>query len=136
MKQRSGPKKNRLKKQALSGGNYLERHPMRASALSWSTDSEGIVTLDMKNTGVFNRAAQKLLGKPEISRIRLDPIGSFLWPMLDGTKDMIWLGEQVHKRFGKGAEPLYERLARYFQTLESYHLIAWADHLSSGSHFM
>lgn len=40
--------------------NYLDKIPTRAD-LAWSTDEAGIVTLHKENTGLFNRAAQKLL---------------------------------------------------------------------------
>lgn len=41
--------------------NYLERKPSRPEGISWSVDEKGIVTLDIENTGVFNRIAQKIL---------------------------------------------------------------------------
>ena len=33
---------------------------------------------------------------------------------------------RVEERFGQQAHPLYERLARYFQILDSYRFIEWA----------
>lgn len=101
--------------------NYLERKPMRAR-LEW-TQEEGIVTLYVENKGVFNRIAQKLFKKPKISYIHLDEMGSFVWPLLDGEKTIIELGELVDEKFGESAYPLYERLAKYFQILESYGFI-------------
>ena len=52
-------------------------------------------------------------------------MGSFVWPLLDGEKDIIALGKLVKEHFGDKAEPLYERLAKYFQILESYTFIQW-----------
>ena len=35
--------------------NYLERIPVRKPEIRWSTDDEGIVTLEIDNKGVFNK---------------------------------------------------------------------------------
>ena len=105
--------------------NYLERKPSRPEGISWSVDEKGIVTLDIENTGVFNRIAQKILKKPKVTHIHLDETGSFIWPLLDGEKTIIELGKDVEAEFGEKAHPLYERLAKYFQILDSYHFIEW-----------
>ena len=105
--------------------NYLERKPARPEGISWSADENGIVTLDIENTGAFNRIAQKLLKKPKVTHIHLDEIGSFVWPLLDGEKNIIELGKEVEKHFGEKANPLYEHLAKYFQILDSYHFVEW-----------
>ena len=103
--------------------NFLEFVPKRSEALTWKTDEKGLVTLDVENTGFFNRLAQKLFHKPEHSYIHLDELGSFVWPLIDGKKNIIELGKEVDARFGESAAPLYERLAKYFHILESYHFI-------------
>lgn len=105
--------------------NYLERIPLRSKRVKWSVDETGMVSLIIENTGVFNRIAQKLIKKPKISHIHLDKMGSFLWLLLDGEKNIIELGELVKEEFGEKAEPLYERLAQYFQILKSYQFIQW-----------
>lgn len=98
---------------------------MRHPHIAWSKDEEGLVTLEIENTGFFNRIAQKFFKKPKISYVHLDETGSFVWPIVDGEKDLIKIGECVKEHFGEKAEPLYERLAKYFQILESYHFISW-----------
>lgn len=105
--------------------NYLERCPMRSTFLNWTQDDDGKVILEIENTGFFNRIAQKLFGKPRISYVHLDKTGSFLWPLIDGEKSILALGEYVHEKFGEDAEPLYERLAKFFQILESYNFITF-----------
>ncbi|MBQ8600719.1 MAG: PqqD family protein [Clostridia bacterium] len=100
--------------------NYLERKPCRRPDIRWTTDEEGVVTLEIENKGVFNRVAQKLLKKPKITYIHLDKMGSFIWPLIDGKTDIIALGEKVEAYFGEEAHPLYERLSEYIRILESY----------------
>ncbi len=113
------------KKKEIISQNYLEKIPIRPEHIGWSQDENGIVTLDIENKGAFNRIAQKLFHKPKVSHIHLDEMGSYVWPLLDGDKNIIELGKLVEDKFGEKANPLYERLAKYFQILDSYEFIKW-----------
>ena len=73
--------------------------------------------------GLANKLAQTILKKPKVSFIHLDEMGSFIWPLLDGKKDVTALGEDVKAHFGEKAEPLYERLAKYIHMLDDYGFI-------------
>lgn len=108
-----------------SSENYLERIPLKNPEIEWTTDENGIVTLQVENKGVANKIAQKLLKKPKISYIHLDENGSFVWPLIDGEKDIIAIGELVKEHFGEKANPLYERLVKFFQILENYNFVSW-----------
>lgn len=105
--------------------NYLERCPMRLEQIQWSADENQMVTLDIENTGFFNRLAQKFFRRPKVSHIHLDKMGSFVWSLMDGEKDIVAIGVLVKAHFGDEAEPLYERLAKFFQILDSYSFIVW-----------
>ncbi|MBQ7384311.1 MAG: PqqD family protein [Clostridia bacterium] len=107
--------------------NYLEKTPFRAEHIKWSADEDGKVTLDIENKGLFNRIAQKLFGKPRISHIHLDAIGSFVWPLIDGERTIMDIGEIVERELGERAHPTYERLAKFFQILDSYGFVKWKD---------
>lgn len=114
-----------MKKENIKSENYLQRCPVRGEQIPWSADETGIITLDIENTGFFNRIAQRFFGRPKVSHIHLDKIGSFVWALMDGKKDILALGILVKEKFGDEAEPLYERLAKYFQILDSYSFIRW-----------
>lgn len=105
--------------------NYLDKKPLRKEGMGWKTDENGIVTLEIENKGVFNRIAQKLFKKPKISYVHLDAMGSFIWPIIDGEKNITEIGKEVDGHFGEKAHPLYERLAKYFQILDSYGFITF-----------
>ncbi len=115
------------KKQKQAEENYLERCPVRNNSIGWSQDDTGLVTLEIENKGVMNRIAQKLLKKPKISYIHLDEIGSFVWPMIDGERSIMDMGAPMEKHFGEKAQPTYDRLAQFFQILESYGFIRWKE---------
>lgn len=105
-------------KSKKENNNYLEKVPTIKSGLKWSKDENGVV-LEAENKGIANKIAQKLIKKPKISYIHLDEIGSFVWLLTDGKKDILSLGKEVHEKFGSKAEPLYERLTQYFKILEN-----------------
>ncbi len=112
-------------KKNIKDENYLEKKPICKQGLSWSKDENGNVTLEMENKGVANRIMQTLIKKPKISYIHLDEMGSFIWPLMDGEKDILEIGKFVEEHFGEKANPLYERLAQYFKTLEKYNFIEY-----------
>lgn len=114
-----------MKKKEKISENYLEKIPARKSVLEWTTDDDGKVTLNIPNTGIFNKIAQKLFKKPPVTYVHLDEHGSFVWQLVDGGKDIISLGREVKAKFGDAAEPLYPRLAKFFQILDSYGFIEW-----------
>ena len=114
-----------MKKKLIVGENYLSRKPIPSPTIRWQTEENGFITLLIENQGLFHRIAQTIFKKPKISYVHLDETGSFLWPLLDGETDITALGVLVDKHFGEAAHPLYERLAKYFQILESYGFITW-----------
>ena len=115
-----------IKKQVISQ-NYLEKVPLRHRDIEWNEDDKGIVTLQIENRGFYNRVAQKLFKRPKVSYVHLDENGSFIWKQIDGESDIIAIGKLVDGHFGEAAHPLYERLAKFFQILESYHFITWKE---------
>ena len=108
-----------MKKQKLAS-NFLDKIPTRNPEIGYTVDEKGVITLEIENKGLFNRIAQKLFKKPKISYVHLDEMGSFVWPIINGEKNITEIGETVDEHFGEKAHPLYERLAKYFQILESY----------------
>ena len=105
--------------------NYLEKIPVRNPDIKWDTDQKGLIALKIENKGWANRIAQKLFRRPKMSYIHLDENGSFVWQIMDGEKNIVELGKEVEAKFGEKANPLYERLAKFFQILENYSFIQW-----------
>ena len=103
--------------------NYLEKIPCHTSRITWTKNDEDIVTLERENKGVINRIAQLLFRRPKVSYIHLDEHGSFVWCNIDGERSILDIASLVDARFAERAHPLYERLAKYFQILESYGFI-------------
>ncbi len=64
------------------------------------------------------------MAKPNY-RIKLDDVGSFVWSRCDGATDIAEIGKSLHEHFGNQVEPVQERLATFFQTLERSKAITW-----------
>lgn len=103
--------------------NYLDLVPKIAEGLVWNSNEENIVTLEIENRGLFNRIAQKVFKKPKISYIHLDELGSYAWLLIDGESNVSQIAVPFKEHFGEKAEPLYEKLVKYFEILKSYNFI-------------
>ena len=112
-----------MKKKKVNSENLLEKIPVRSSYIEWKKDDDGIITLEIKNTGWANRLAQLFFNRPKVSYVHLDRFGSFVWEIIDDESDIYKLGKIVEAEFGEEVNPLYERLAKYMKILESYHFI-------------
>lgn len=105
--------------------NYLDLVPRRAANLNWKKEEDGIIILEVENTGVFNRIAQKLFKRPKYTKVHMEKYGSFLWPLIDGERTVMELADLQKSEFGDEVEPLYPRVVKYMQIMESYHFISF-----------
>lgn len=103
--------------------NYLDLVPERAEEINWRQDGDGIIVLEVENTGIFNRIAQKLFKRPRYTQVHMEKYGSFLWPLIDGERTVMDLAQLQKEAFGEEVEPLYPRIVKYIQIMESYHFI-------------
>ena len=107
--------------------NYLDLIPVRSEELHWHKDIKGRVILDVENTGWFNKIAQTVFNKPQYTKVHLDAQGTFIWPLIDGKRTVTDIAALVKEEFGEAAEPLYPRIIKYIQIVESYHFIKFAN---------
>lgn len=99
--------------------NYLEKIPVKNDTYRFTESDDGLITIEIDNKGLFNRLLQLIAKKPKVSYIHLDENGSFVWKAIDGERDIIEIGKLVEEHFGDAANPVYERLVKYFSMLEN-----------------
>ncbi len=97
--------------------NFMDYVPCCNPIYAWDADEKGIVTVHVVNKGFYNWLAQKLFKKPRISHIKLDEYGSFVWKQMDGKRNIFEISKLVKEKFGAEAEPVLDRLVKYFQIL-------------------
>lgn len=107
--------------------NFLDYVPKRNKLYEWDLNQKKLVEVAVVNRGLYNRIAQILFRKPKISRIELDELGSFIWQEMDGVKTVYEIGNAVKMKFGKKAEPLYERLCEYIRILHNNRFIVYEN---------
>ena len=120
-------KQNKKSKKEVLDINYLDLIPVRTEELQWFTDRRDRIVLKVENTGLFNKIAQKVFSKPQFTKVHLDQQGTFIWPLIDGERTVADIAALVRDEFGEAAEPLYPRIVKYFQIVESYHFIKFAN---------
>ena len=114
-----------MSKKKVIDENYLTKIPVHKEGIKWSVDENNMVTLQMENKGITNKIAQLIIKKPKISYIHLEEFGSFIWPLIDGKKDISMIGDMVEEHFGEKAKPVYERVSKYFWTLSNYGFVTY-----------
>ncbi len=111
------------KNKKMRADNYLDYVPSQNEKYESAVDDNGKITIYIENKGAFNKVAQLLFKKPKVSQIHLDEIGSFIWSLIDGKRSIYDISVLLKDRFGETAEPLYDRLVQYMQTMENYNFI-------------
>ena len=112
-----------MKKKTQSDRNYLDNVPRHNPELKFEIDENNRVIIYQENKGLMKTLTQKLMKKPRISMIHLDELGSFVWQQMDGERTVYEIAERVKEHFGENADPLYNRLVTYVDTLRSYQFI-------------
>ena len=105
--------------------NMLDFVPKRSGKINWYTQETGLVRLSVKHRGFYHKLAQMLVKAPPVSNIDMDQFGSFVWTAIDGRRTVAEIAARVKRRFGKDAEPLYERLTAFFRILYGNRLISF-----------
>lgn len=114
-------------KKRIADINYLDLIPEKSESLRWHVDLKNRVILEVENIGIMNKIAQNLFNKPRYTKIHLDANGSYIWPLIDGKHTVEDIALLVKEEFGEAAEPLYPRIIKYFQIVESYHFIKFVN---------
>lgn len=115
------------KQQYPSLEEFLDFVPVFSKLNTWELNEEDRVVIHRVNRGFGAKFAQKFMRAPQISRIRLEEIGSFVIQQMDGEKTVRELADLVGKKFGEAAEPRYERLAEYMRGLRNNDFIYYKD---------
>lgn len=108
----------------MQNKSFLKAKPVKSKDILWSLEKDRVV-ITVENKGLANRIMQLLLNKPKTSKIHLDEMGSFIWQIIDGNRTIYDISEELVKKFGETAQPLYVRLEKYFKTLYECKFVVW-----------
>jgi len=90
--------------------------PVR-SDVGFAEEESGVVILMPRYPTFAGRLMGKLLHRSTHVRLKLDSLGSAVWRLIDGRRDVRQIGEQINSVFGDVAEPVYPRLVEFLNIL-------------------
>ncbi len=102
--------------------NLLTLRPARN--VRWETLADGRVVLiapKFRNR-ILIKVLVPFLKHPDV-RLTLDRLGSDIWNMCDGETEVRAIAERLEGTYGKDMDPEFNRLARFFRTLERERLV-------------
>jgi hypothetical protein len=106
--------------------NLLDLIPVRN--VKWEKKESGLIVLLKPK---FKLAFLKKHVLPRLKnpyfKIKLDPVGSFIWEHCDGRVQVGELAKNLQDKFGEDVEPVYDRLALFLHSLEKNHLISYKE---------
>lgn len=105
------------KKQKVSQ-NYFESVPLRREDRPWRLKEDGMVEIDVENTGFYHFIAQKLFRKPRVSHIALDQYGTVVWQSMDGRNSVMDIVHIMEKEFPQETDRMLDRVVTYLATLQ------------------
>ena len=107
--------------------NYMDLIPVRTGKWDWCIRNDGIVVIDMVNTGFYNRLAQKFFKKPKISHISLDKYGSKLWINSDGKNSVFDLVKIMEDYFPGESDQMANRVITFIGILKNNRFVYFEE---------
>ena len=97
--------------------NYLDNIP-KINKTDWHEDTDGVI-IKVKSEGFFYKTFRFFTKQPEYTYFHLDKVGSFIWTKIDGKRKISDFAPFLTERFSKEINPVYPRLANYFEILRN-----------------
>ncbi|WP_099189448.1 PqqD family protein [Tepidibacter mesophilus] len=99
--------------------NFLELVPKKVGQYRWKVSEEGFVQIIIPRQGKLDKVVRYFFKTPKEMKIDLDEQGSCVWKLIDGKNSIENIGSSLKDKFGKKAEPIYERLGTYINILRN-----------------
>ena len=111
-----GSKKKKTEKK-VPEVNLLELIPERV--IEYEVHESNLVTLltPRFRSGIMKKVLQPRLKKPFL-KVDLDEIGSEVWLLCDGRRNVQEIADRLKEKFREKVEPCHERLGLFFKQLE------------------
>lgn len=109
-------KKNEVEETEI---NLLDLIPVRN--IKWKKKEDGLIILlkpKFRHPFITKHILPHL--KRPYYKIKLDAVGSFIWELCDGKLSVKEIAQSLKHHFKDEVEPLYDRMALFFQSLEKH----------------
>lgn len=82
-----------------------------------SEEGSTVVLLMPRYPTIAGKLVGKLFGRSTHIKVKLDDVGSAVWRLIDGTRNVRQIGEEIQSSFGEGAQPVFPRLEEFLGIL-------------------
>lgn len=104
------------KKQEFDGLNILDLTPIRMFEFEVQDDEKVTLLIPKFRDKILGKYLQPII-KRKFYKVKLDPLGSFVWTHCDGRTTVNEIAERFRQKFGAEAEPAVDRVAKFIQHL-------------------
>lgn len=115
------------REEKLAAVNLLLVTPVHVAEWEEVEDGRVVVLRPAPKTTGFRYLVDRLLYEMSTRRIRLDPVGSQVWRLLDGTRAVRDVADRLRAEFGADVEPAEERVCKLVQMLHGQLLIEYPE---------
>ena len=116
----------RRKQKELESTNLLALKPVRLA--EWKEKGDRVVVVRPRPRGPMPRVLfERFLYLLAAQRLRLDPMGSASWLLLDGERSVAQVAELLREQFGEDIEPVEERLGHLVRVFRREGLVAYPE---------
>lgn len=106
----------------MSDTNLLHLVPVRNALEIQRINNRARVEFERFTTPV-GKLFGKLFRASNTIVLTLDEKSTAVWDLIDGARNIEEIGQELKRKFGEEAEPLYERLSGLLRILESNQMI-------------
>lgn len=105
-----------MKSKEKKNDNFMLYVPHYNNKIEWKKKN-GRVILIFHHNKLIEKFIRIFVKKPETTTLELDEMGSAVWNLIDGKKNIYEIGQIMKDKFGDKVEPLYERLIMFIRYL-------------------
>ncbi len=118
------------RKRLLKTANFLDLVPIRNVASDTDADGNAVLLIPKFRKWPLNLWLQPRLKHP-IIRLSLDEIGSAVWTLCDGKREVRSICSDLTARFGEKVQPATDRVTSFLSSLYKQELIVFRQLLRS-----
>ncbi|HSG27954.1 MAG TPA: PqqD family protein [Candidatus Krumholzibacterium sp.] len=90
-------------------------------------DDSSVTILKPRFTGKLAKRFIEPRARVKTFKVDLDEIGSAVWALCDGKRNVGEIGREMKEKFGDAIEPCFDRLAIFFAHLEASEFIRYSN---------
>lgn len=106
----------KIKREEKKRDNFLLYVPHRSDKVEWE-NRKGKVVFIFHHNKLIEKTVRIFVKRPKTTTLELDEIGSAVWNLINGERNVYEIGQKLKEKFGDEVEPLYERLIMFIRYL-------------------